>query len=96
MTEHDLEYPENPLVEKIRVLEDALAAQHKRLMDALDALEAMVIQHCYTTDDDKLDSMALSANAEAMLVLADEGRLVIESDYGRRVIAHWPERDGSV
>ncbi len=93
MTEHDLECSENALVEKIRALEDVLAAQHKRLTYALDALEAMVAQHCCETEDGKVDSMALSANAEAMLVLGDEGRLIIEPPVvGRRVIAHWPER----
>lgn len=60
--------------------------------EILDALESMVHQHCGDTEDGAIDSLALSANAEAMHVLAKYGRLDIEVECGRRVIARW--RDG--
>ena len=39
-----------------------------------------------------LDSMALSAYADAMRLLAAHDRLVIDEEHGRRVIAHWPNK----
>lgn len=39
--------------------------------------------------EEELDSMALSAYADAMRLLADHGRLVIIDQAGRRVIAKW-------
>ena len=63
--------------------------------DLLDALAYMVRQHCEghvnIGSDGKCDSMALSANVDAMRLLAAEGRFVIESEYGRRVIGHFKE-----
>jgi len=62
----------------------------------LEDLADMVNQHCryageLHAENVKLDSLALSANASAMRTLAQHGRFVIESEYGRRVIGHWPE-----
>lgn len=54
----------------------------------LSALMDMVLQHCGTNDKDKLDSWALSANAEAMRLLAEAGLIEIESEFSRRVFAH--------
>jgi len=58
-----------------------------RETDLLDALADMVNQHCQYKD--YLDSGGLSANDEAMRLLAAHGRLKIEKEYGRRVIGHW-------
>jgi len=60
-----------------------------RIDAALDAVEDCIGQAC---DDGgpNLDSMALSAYARGMRLLAQHGRLVIDSEYGRRVIGHWP------
>ena len=59
-------------------------------------LEDMVNQHCTVENKGQtyLDSMALSANADAMRLLAKHNRIVITSEYGRRVIAKWPTRTG--
>ena len=60
----------------------------------IDALEDMVAQHCGISDDDgELDSMALSANAYAMRVLAEHGSIQILREGGRRIIANW-KREG--
>jgi len=71
---------------------EELLAQIAQLTDAL---EDMVRQHCCGSDNlgtgGRFDSMALSANAYAMRLLAAKGRFVIESEYGRRVIGHFKE-----
>jgi len=60
---------------------DELLAEYR------DALLDMVWQHCHT-EDGELDSMCLSANAEAMLLLIRDGVLVESTEgYGRRVFA---------
>jgi len=51
-------------------------------------LEDMVNQHC-STDGKNLDSMGLSANADAMRYLAEKKRITIIKEYGRRIIATW-------
>ncbi len=81
--------------EKIAALENTLSVLRKQYDDALDALEYMVAQHCACGDE--VDSMAYSANAQAMDHLASEGRLVLDGPpVGRRVIAHWPKRETEV
>jgi hypothetical protein len=60
--------------------------------ELLEALEDMVNQHCTVNGKEcpaYLDSMALSANAYAMRVLAKHKRIVIKKEYGRRIIADW-------
>lgn len=46
-----------------------------------------VIRQSCQGDDGVIDSMALSAYADAIRFLAEEGKLRIETDIGRRVIA---------
>lgn len=81
----------------IKALRRAEADRNRLLYD----LEDMVNQHCRRggelhAEDPTLDSMALSASAAAMRTLAEEGRLIIEQEYGRRVIGRWPKvRGGS-
>lgn len=71
---------------------DAAVAELERtrrdLAEALDDLEDIVNQVCHGPAE--LDSMALSAYADAMRRLASHQRLVITHEYGRRVIGHWP------
>lgn len=57
----------------------------------LDALEDVVNQSC--RDGDRLDSQALSAYAHGLRVLAEHGRVKVESEYGRRVIATQVDTD---
>ena len=61
------------------------------LTEVTEVLEGMVWQHCQCQPDDdgaELDSMALSANAEAIELLIRLGRLERVGDKaGRRVIA---------
>lgn len=66
----------------------ATAARLERERDeALDVLADMVGQHC--DYDDYVDSIAISANARAMRLLARHHRLTIDAECGRRVIARW-------
>jgi hypothetical protein len=59
--------------------------------DLLDTLEDVINQACWI-DGGGLDSSALSAYADGMRLLAKHNRLVIEREYGRRVIGHWPTK----
>jgi hypothetical protein len=52
----------------------------------VDTIENMVLQSCLRTDG-LIDSMAITAYAEAMDILADYGKIEITSSCGRRVIA---------
>ena len=69
-----------------------------RIDAAIESLEAqddeeligMVNQHCLCNDKITLDSMCLSANALAMRTLAERGKLIIDIEYWRKVIGHWP------
>lgn len=60
----------------------------------LDALEDVINQAC-TDSDGELDSMALTAYADAMRLLADYGRIEVTADRGRRVIAVRQSAGGS-
>lgn len=60
-------------------------AAEKQLLDALDDV---INQAC--CEGDLVDSMALSAYADAMRLLEEYGRLEIRTDRGRRVIAVRP------
>jgi hypothetical protein len=63
----------------------------------IEMIDELVQQACYVPADGMgemyYDSMALSVYAEAMRFLAEEGRLVITSEYGRRVIAERPKNE---
>ena len=70
----------------------------------LDALESMARQHCDTrkvgrdylgqvAGTNVTDSGALSANAEALSILAENGRFRVVADCGRMVVGYWPEND---
>lgn len=61
--------------------------------ELLEALEDVVNQACYIPSGDIYDSMAISAYAFGMRVLAEHGILEIEEEHGRRVIAHRKERE---
>lgn len=64
------------------------------ITEILDALEDMARQHCHThTDSKQTNSEALSANADALLVLAKHGRFRITKERGRMVVGYWPEND---
>lgn len=56
-------------------------------IELLDAVEDAVLQSCATELEGVFDSMAISSLADAMRLLAKHGRLVIETEVGRRVIA---------
>jgi hypothetical protein len=59
--------------------------------DALrDALMEAVQQACYHKDGE-VDSMALSAYADALRLLATAGLFTITHEVGRRVIGRWTE-----
>jgi hypothetical protein len=51
-----------------------------------------VVHQATRMEDGTLDSMALSANASGMRLLARLGKLTIDKEYGRRIIAHWPNQ----
>jgi len=57
-----------------------------------DMVEDLVAQGCTDREDPtKLDSLALRTYAEALRYLAKLGRVKIEHEVGRRVIARWEE-----
>ena len=56
-------------------------------MELLEALEEMVEQACGM--DDSIDSMAITAYAGGMRLLAEYGRLKIIGESGRRVVGEW-------
>ncbi len=57
-------------------------------VDIVELNQEIVSQNC-TCQDGTLDSMAISTNAQAMRFLAEKGLLVIEKEFGRRVIGKW-------
>lgn len=56
-----------------------------------DALIGMVNQHC--TYGDKLNSLALRDNADAMRLLEELGEIKIENGYGRALVGKWVNRE---
>jgi hypothetical protein len=64
-------------------------AETDKEKELLDALESMVNQACGVSGSDTLDSMAISAYASAIRLLAKYGRVKIQTEAGRRVIAKW-------
>jgi hypothetical protein len=64
----------------------------------LEALENMARQHCYTssrTNAEPLltDSGAITANGEALEILAEAKRFRITRGAGRMILGYWPEND---
>lgn len=59
--------------------------------ELLEDLQGVISQACDNGRD--IDSMALSSYADGMRTLAEHGRLIIDHEYGRRVIGHWPKGD---
>ena len=51
------------------------------------ALLAMVIEHCGTMAEEKLDSYQLKANEDAMRLLAQAGYIEIETEENERIKA---------
>ena len=41
----------------------------------------------------RTDSGAITANAEALSLLAEHGRFRITGDFGRMVLGYWPDND---
>ena len=71
-------------------LEDVLA-DHDELLDVLADVINQACGPVYVdaTDSGELDSMALSAYADGMRLLAKHGRFQILHEAGRRVIGQW-------
>lgn len=72
--------------------------------EVLEALESMARQHCHSAKATRdfngqiagtivTDSGALSANAEALDLLATAGRFRIVAEGGRMIVGYWPEND---
>lgn len=64
-------------------------AKTEKEKELLDALEDIVNQACGVSGSDTLDSMAITAYASAIQLLAEYGRVKIQTEAGRRVIAEW-------
>jgi hypothetical protein len=62
-----------------------------QLEKVLDVLAGVVQQACWVPKEGILDSMALSYYADGIRTLAKHGQVIIEHEYGRRVIARWIE-----
>ena len=71
--------------------------------ELLDMMEDMARQHCFTDKEVRTyhgvlefnvtDSGASSASAEALRMLAKNGRFRILREVGRMVIGYWPENE---
>jgi hypothetical protein len=62
-----------------------------------ETLEGYVRQECYCSVPGcggMYDSCAISERADAMLRLAELGKFVVTTHAGRRVIGHFPEKEG--
>ena len=57
--------------------------------ELLDALEDMCHQWCGETPDGEVDSGAISANADALELLAKHGRFTIDRGIGRMIVGRW-------
>lgn len=91
-----------------RCLHDSGAARAEAATaELLDALDNMARQNCHTGKVDRdyngqvagslvTDSGALSAEAEALEVLAAHGRFRIVAGGGRMIVGYWPENDPTV
>ena len=75
------------------MLEDKEFDTEKELALAFEIIKDLMWQHCQVEDEDKLfkkhkfDSMALSANADALNFLARHRKVVFLKECGRRIIA---------
>jgi len=68
---------------------DILVDLQAQVAELLDTLADVIQQACYLERDGDLDSMALSAYADGIRLLAEHGRVEIIDEAGRRVIAKW-------
>lgn len=75
----------------IRAYNEAQAPEQTEVEVLLDALEGVLEQACYgEVGSGEYDSMALTAYAHGLRVLAKYGRVKIVHEVGRRVIAERP------
>lgn len=87
----------NQISHKLPEKHTAAATKYRKQRDELlDALESMAHQHCRTDNAGMTDSGAITANAEALLLLEEHKRFRVKKDYGRMVCGHWPEHDPNV
>jgi hypothetical protein len=76
---------------QLEMTKDAVGRLNEELIEAL---IDVTNQGCYSAngtnqDNPEIDSMALSAYAHALRLLAQLGKFEITSEYGRRVIGSW-------
>lgn len=69
-----------------------LQADNERLKEELIETNIEIVQQSCAGRDGKLDSMAISTYAAAMRFLAVEGKVIIEEEFGRRVIGRWANK----
>ena len=93
------EIEKSKMAEKLKAAEgeiEALATLNKLLEGDLVIMQSeFVADACTCTEKDGgkiLDSCAISSRADAMRFLAERGKIIIEKEYGRRVIGKWAEQ----
>lgn len=69
----------------------AIEVLESKLNETIGALVDMVNQHC-SEEGDEWNTMALSANAHAVDVLASLGRVEIIRECGRMIVFKWKVR----
>lgn len=70
----------------------AIELLEKKTDELLDALNDMARQHCHTNPEThETDSGAITANAEALELLAEHNRFTTLRGFGRMVVGYWPE-----
>lgn len=79
-----LQDSETILIERVLQLEREIKALRSRNAKLQESLFDMVQQHC-SMDDGALNSSALSANADAMHLLAEQGLIELTGGFGRVV-----------
>jgi len=74
---------------------DIIVELQAQVAELLDTLADVIQQACSGPGDrwQSLDSMALSAYADGIRLLAEHGRVEVIDEAGRRVIAKWVRSD---
>jgi len=67
-------------------------SENERLKEEIIELNKEIVSQNCAMQDGSLDSMAITTNALAMRFLAEKGIIIIEKEYGRRVIGRWAEQ----
>lgn len=66
------------------------------MVRCVDLIDELARQHTFTDADGLTDSGAISADADALIFLAEQKRFRIVRGGGRMVVGYWPENEPPV